>query len=92
MKPENILVSNDGLKICDFGWSNVNDDIRNTFCGTPDYLAPEMILGTGHDEKLDVWTVGVLMYELLFGKTPFRCDDKIKDKRMQGRIIEKNIL
>lgn len=82
IKPENILVSSDGLKICDFGWSNVNDDVRNTFCGTPDYLSPEMILGTGHDEKLDVWTVGVLMYELLYGKTPFHCDDNIKDKRM----------
>ena len=63
------------MKICDFGWSNVNDDVRNTYCGTTDYLSPEMILGTGHDEKLDVWTVGVLMYELLFGKTPFNCKD-----------------
>ena len=67
IKPENVLMSGNRLKLCDFGWSNLDkkDDIRNTFCGTPDYLSPEMILGTGHNEKLDVWTLGILMFELL---------------------------
>lgn len=46
--------------------------MRNTYCGTPDYLSPEMILGTGHNEKLDVWSLGILTYEMLHGKTPFR--------------------
>lgn len=46
---ENILVSKDGFKLADFGWSNTYNEFRNTFCGTPDYLSPEMILGIGHD-------------------------------------------
>ena len=73
IKPENILKVGDTYILCDFGWSNTDSkgDTRNTFCGTPDYLSPEMILGTGHDEKLDVWTLGVLMYELLHGYPPF---------------------
>ena len=89
LKPENILVSGDTLKIADFGWSNLDDnDIRNTFCGTPDYLSPEMIKGTGHNEKLDVWTLGVLMYELIRGKPPFCAPKGIKDRRMKQKIIE----
>ena len=54
IKPENILVVAGNLKIADFGWANRQGDYRNTFCGTPDYFAPEMIEGNGHDEKLDV--------------------------------------
>jgi len=71
IKPENVLICNNTLKIADFGWSNYQNDHWNTYCGTPDYLAPEMILGTGHDESLDVWGIGVLMYELLHGEPPF---------------------
>ena len=71
LKPENILMTNDSLKIADFGWSSTHDSYRNTFCGTLDYISPEMIMGTGHNDKLDVWSTGVLMYELLHGKAPF---------------------
>jgi serine/threonine protein kinase len=92
IKPENILITNSRCKIADFGWSNVDDEFRNTFCGTPDYLAPEMISGTGHNEKLDVWTLGVLMYELLHGHPPFSPKEKPNDARMIQKIIEKNIL
>lgn len=67
LKPENVLLCSHTLKIADFGWSNFNNELRNTFCGTPDYLAPEMILGTGHDESIDIWGLGILMYELLHG-------------------------
>ena len=75
IKPENALLS-EGLimKLTDFGWSNYIDDsgdVRNTFCGTPIYLAPEMIRGTGHDEHIDIWCIGCLMYELLTGSPPF---------------------
>ena len=94
IKPENILINNKVLQIADFGWSNENDmkEVRNTFCGTPDYLAPEMILGNGHNEKLDMWTVGILMYELLHGKPPFTPKKRKHNRRMQQREIEKNIL
>ena len=92
LKPENILLSNNRCKIADFGWSNTEDDLRNTFCGTPDYLAPEMINGTGHNEKLDIWTLGVLMFELLNGSPPFSPKEKPSDGRMMQKIIEKNIL
>lgn len=71
LKSENVLLNNKIVKLIDFGWSNLFDDYRNTFCGTPDYLCPEMIKGTGHDEKLDIWGLGIIMFELLQGKPPF---------------------
>lgn len=92
IKPENVLIAENILKIADFGWSNVKDDNRNTFCGTPDYLSPEMILGSGHSEKLDIWTLGVLMYEMLHGRPPFTPAEKIRDRRMLQKAIEDNIL
>lgn len=72
IKPENILIAGDMYKIADFGWSNLNDDLRNTFCGTPEYLSPEMIMGKGHNEKNDIWTLGILWYELMVGESPFK--------------------
>ena len=70
IKPENILItSNMKAKLSDFGYSAyINPgDIRNSICGTPVYLAPEMIKMTGHDEKVDIWSIGVLLFELLTG-------------------------
>ena len=80
IKPENALLGeNDVAKLTDFGWSNYIDDSgeqRNTFCGTPIYLAPEMIKSCGHDEHVDIWCIGCLMFELLTGKPPFSGADK----------------
>jgi serine/threonine protein kinase len=74
IKPENILFDkSQHVKLADFGWSNHMKELkkRETFCGTPDYLAPEMILGKGHNESLDMWEMGVLLYEMVLGKSPF---------------------
>lgn len=70
----------------------MQDDFRNTYCGTPDYLSPEMILGNGHDEKLDIWTLGVLMFEMLTGHPPFEVLERIPDKRKKQKLIEDKIL
>lgn len=61
-------------KLTDFGWSNYmqGDMKRTTVCGTPVYLAPEIINNTGHDEKVDIWCIGVLLFELLTGISPFQ--------------------
>lgn len=92
LKPENVLVIDGALKIADFGWSNVTADIRNTYCGTPEYLAPEMIRGTGHSEKLDIWTLGVMMYEMLHGNPPFTPSGPLIHKRLAQKEIERNVM
>lgn len=76
IKPENLLVGYNGeLKIADFGWSvHAPSSRRTTLCGTLDYLPPEMIENRPHDEKVDVWTLGVLMYEFLVGAPPFEAE------------------
>jgi hypothetical protein len=74
IKPENILLDQDGrCKLADFGWSNFDDGRKNreTYCGTPEYLAPEMVTKSGHNESVDIWALGVLLFEMLTGRTPF---------------------
>lgn len=72
IKPENLLVSfNNRIKIADFGWSVHSSNKRETMCGTPDYIPPEMILGEAHDKTADLWAIGVLAYELICGDAPF---------------------
>ena len=73
IKPENLLLDMRGeLKIADFGWSvHAPKDRRETLCGTLDYLPPEMVAAKPHDNKVDVWSLGVLMYEFLVGSPPF---------------------
>ncbi|XP_025422209.1 serine/threonine-protein kinase Aurora-2-like [Sipha flava] len=73
IKPENLLLTKSGdLKIADFGWSvHTLVSKRMTLCGTLDYLPPEMVSGDSHDKSVDIWSVGVLLYEFLVGKPPF---------------------
>jgi serine/threonine protein kinase len=74
IKPENLLLNEGGrVLLADYGWSNFNveGDVRKTFCGTPEYIAPEMLMKKGHDTRVDIWSIGILMFELLAGYSPF---------------------
>jgi serum/glucocorticoid-regulated kinase 2 len=71
LKPENILMGEDGyIKLSDFGLAKQATE-SNTFCGTPEYISPEILLGKGHSRTADWWALGVLTYEMLTGVPPF---------------------
>ena len=79
LKPENILINEDGyIKLCDFGSCvNISGTRKETsFAGSPEYAAPEMITYSGHNIMCDWWSFGILIYELLYGRTPFFNLDK----------------
>mmetsp|Transcript_42223 Transcript_42223/g.132218 ORF Transcript_42223/g.132218 Transcript_42223/m.132218 type:complete len:196 (-) Transcript_42223:2283-2870(-) len=74
IKPENLLLSRGNVKLADFGWAvhALSREYRTTLCGTPEYLAPEVVGGRRYNHKVDNWSLGVLAYELVCGETPFR--------------------
>ena len=80
LKPENVLIDRKGfIKITDFGLSKeniVDNKSAKSFCGTPEYLAPEIILNKGHGKPVDWWSLGNLIYEMLTGIPPFYCKDR----------------
>ncbi|CAI5735285.1 unnamed protein product [Peronospora destructor] len=82
IKPENLLLGyNKTIKLADFGWSVHAPrpyNLRKTFCGTPDYLSPEIVMGESYDYRTDSWSLGVLTYELLVGSTPFYCPNQME--------------
>lgn len=76
LKPENIMMGEDGyLKMIDFGFAKVVTKRTFTICGTPEYIAPEILLNQGHGKPVDWWCLGVLVYEMLAGFPPFQDDD-----------------
>jgi serine/threonine protein kinase len=95
IKPENVLVFPHGVKLADFGTANYVDRInKDSVCGTPEYLCPEIITKQGHNHKVDVWCLGVLMYELLSGKTPFVMENRAQTISLEDRFkaLTANIL
>jgi serine/threonine protein kinase len=95
LKPENVLINIDGyLKLTDFGFAKRVDGKTFTICGTPEYLAPEIILNKGHSKPVDWWTLGVILYEMVVGIDPFNDDDPmaVYQKIIKGIVkFPKNI-
>ena len=76
LKPENIMIGDDGyLKLIDYGFAKEVTQRTYTICGTPEYIAPEILLNKGHSKPVDWWTFGILVYEMHAGHAPFVDDD-----------------
>lgn len=66
------MINHDGyIKLIDFGFAKVIKNRSYTVCGTPEYIAPEILLNKGHGKEVDLWTLGILLYEMHAGYPPF---------------------
>ncbi|KAI8987226.1 kinase-like domain-containing protein [Pilobolus umbonatus] len=86
LKPENILIDATGhIKLTDFGFAKRIDKMTWTVCGTPDYIAPEIILSRGYTKAVDWWGLGVLLFEMITGRAPFQDSNPIN---LYQKILE----
>lgn len=94
LKPENILIDAGGhITLVDFGLSKLMLTVRSgrtyTLCGTLDYMAPEVLQNSGHDEGVDWWSLGNVLYEVLTGLPPFYCHGD--DLKTVERVLKRKI-
>ncbi|EGR30396.1 protein kinase domain protein [Ichthyophthirius multifiliis] len=89
--PENIILDfNLSVKLCDFGWCTEDiENPRNSFCGTYEYMAPEIVFRQQYDYRIDIWALGILLYELLHGSAPFKGKslNEIQQQIQKGDVI-----
>ena len=92
LKPENVILDSDGnLKLTDFGLSKIfkaDEVMTNSFCGTPEYLAPEVCNNSGHNHLVDYWSFGIMVYEMLSGINPFKLRNKSNRDKLKMIINE----
>ncbi|CAG9321037.1 unnamed protein product [Blepharisma stoltei] len=89
LKPENLLINDDGyLKLIDFGYAKIVEGRTYTLCGTPEYLAPEILMNRGYGKSVDYWALGILIYEMLSGIDPFSDEDPmaVYQKILKGKF------
>ncbi|KAG1439423.1 hypothetical protein G6F56_012305 [Rhizopus delemar] len=89
LKPENILLDHRGyIKMADFGFAKKVPDRTWTLCGTPEYLAPEIIQSKGHSKSVDWWSLGILIFEMMAGHPPFYDDNHfgIYERILGGKV------
>jgi serine/threonine protein kinase len=92
MKPENCLIDHLGYpKLVDFGFAKVITSKSYTLCGTPEYLAPELVLGRGHNKAVDYWALGIMIYEMQSGYSPFSDQNGMDQVVICKNIVKGNL-